>query len=311
MTGRRHRSNCELVAQGIANIASALFGGICVTGTIARTATNVRAGARGPVSGMLHALFLLLFMLVAAPLAAYIPLAALAGVLVVVAWNMAEKARLRHPAARLARRCRGAARDLPADGVPRPDRGILVGFGSARCCSCTAWRRRSRSSAAAVIEPDLADEANGDRRTRYDPDASPPIPTSSSIGSPARSSSARPPVSQPRSTASARSRRLMSSISRRCRSSIRPPPRPSRFARKVARHGAAVSIAGHLTGDPARAAGARVRPPSVRTNRAWPMRSLRRGRAQATPAATSSNPSRDTCPARRPCFPSRCAGSFR
>ncbi|WP_407158991.1 SulP family inorganic anion transporter [Bradyrhizobium sp. STM 3557] len=91
MTGRRHRSNCELVAQGFANIGSALFGGICVTGTIARTATNVRAGARGPVSGMLHSLFLLSFMLIAAPLASYIPLAALAAVLVVVAWNMAEK----------------------------------------------------------------------------------------------------------------------------------------------------------------------------------------------------------------------------
>ena len=91
MTGRRHRSNCELVAQGFANIGSALFGGICVTGTIARTATNVRAGARGPVSGMLHSLFLLVFMLIAAPLASYIPLSALAAVLVVVAWNMAEK----------------------------------------------------------------------------------------------------------------------------------------------------------------------------------------------------------------------------
>ena len=91
MTGRRHRSNCELVAQGFANIGSALFGGICVTGTIARTATNVRAGARGPVSGMLHSVFLLLFMLIAAPLASYIPLAALAAVLAVVAWNMAEK----------------------------------------------------------------------------------------------------------------------------------------------------------------------------------------------------------------------------
>ena len=67
------------------------FGGICVTGTIARTATNVRAGARGPVSGMLHSLFLLVFMLIAAPLASYIPLTALAAVLVVVAWNMAEK----------------------------------------------------------------------------------------------------------------------------------------------------------------------------------------------------------------------------
>jgi len=91
MTGRRHRSNCELVAQGVANMGSALFGGICVTGTIARTATNVRAGAHGPVAGMLHALFLLGFMLLAAPLASYIPLAALAGVLAVVAWNMIEK----------------------------------------------------------------------------------------------------------------------------------------------------------------------------------------------------------------------------
>lgn len=91
MSGRRHRSNCELVAQGIANMGSALFGGFCVTGTIARTATNVRSGAHGPVAGMLHAVFLLGFMLLAAPLAAYIPLAALAGLLVTVAWNMAEK----------------------------------------------------------------------------------------------------------------------------------------------------------------------------------------------------------------------------
>ncbi|MEZ5826386.1 MAG: SulP family inorganic anion transporter [Geminicoccaceae bacterium] len=90
MSGRRHRSNCELVAQGIANIASSLFTGICVTGTIARTATNVRAGARA-ISGMLHSLFLLGFMMVAAPLAAYIPLAALAGVLAIVSWNMIEK----------------------------------------------------------------------------------------------------------------------------------------------------------------------------------------------------------------------------
>lgn len=91
MTGRQHRSNAELVAQGLANIGSGLFGGFCVTGTIARTATNVRAGSRGPMSGMLHALFLLVFMALAAPLAAHIPLAALAGVLAVVAWNMAER----------------------------------------------------------------------------------------------------------------------------------------------------------------------------------------------------------------------------
>ncbi len=92
MTGRRHRANCELVAQGAANVASGLFGGICVTGTIARTATNVRAGAHGPVAGLMHAAFLLLFVLVAAPVARFIPLASLAGVLVVVAWNMVETA---------------------------------------------------------------------------------------------------------------------------------------------------------------------------------------------------------------------------
>ncbi len=91
MTGRKHRYNMELVAQGIANVASGLFGGISVTGTIARTATNIRAGARSPVSGMLHSVFLLVFMVAAAPLASFIPLAALAGVLVVVSWNMAEK----------------------------------------------------------------------------------------------------------------------------------------------------------------------------------------------------------------------------
>jgi len=91
MTGRKHRYNMELVAQGIANVASALFGGISVTGTIARTATNIRAGARSPVAGMLHAVFLLAFMVLAAPLANFIPLAALAGLLLVVCWNMAEK----------------------------------------------------------------------------------------------------------------------------------------------------------------------------------------------------------------------------
>jgi sulfate permease, SulP family len=91
MSGRRHRSNCELVAQGFANIGAMMFGGVPVTGTIARTATNVRAGARSPIAGMLHAAYLLLFMLIAAPLAGYIPLAALGAVLTVVAWNMAER----------------------------------------------------------------------------------------------------------------------------------------------------------------------------------------------------------------------------
>jgi sulfate permease, SulP family len=96
MIGGRHRSNCELVAQGLANVASALFGGLPATGALARTATNVRAGARSPIAGMLHALFLLLFMLVLAPWMSYIPLATLAAVLLIVAWNMAEIESFKH-----------------------------------------------------------------------------------------------------------------------------------------------------------------------------------------------------------------------
>jgi len=90
MTGQRHRSNAELVAQGVANAASALVGGLPATGALARTATNIRAGARSPVAGMAHAGFLLAFMLVLAPLMVYVPLAVLAALLLVVAWNMAE-----------------------------------------------------------------------------------------------------------------------------------------------------------------------------------------------------------------------------
>ena len=91
MTGRRHNSNMELIGQGVANLASGIMGGMVATGTIARTATNVRAQAHGPVSGMLHALFILAFMMVAAPLVGMVPLAALAGVLATVAWNMIER----------------------------------------------------------------------------------------------------------------------------------------------------------------------------------------------------------------------------
>jgi SulP family sulfate permease len=90
MTGDRHNSNMELVAQGVANLVSPLFGGIPATGAIARTATNIRSGARTPIAGMVHALTLLAILLVAAPLARFVPLATLAAVLFVVAWNMGE-----------------------------------------------------------------------------------------------------------------------------------------------------------------------------------------------------------------------------
>lgn len=96
MTGRRHRSNLELVAQGIANIASALMGGIPATGAIARTATNIRAGARTPIAGIVHALVVLSLLAALAPLASYIPLASLGAVLVMVCWSMAEIAAVRN-----------------------------------------------------------------------------------------------------------------------------------------------------------------------------------------------------------------------
>ncbi len=90
MTGDRHNPNVELVAQGVANIASPLFGGLPATGAIARTATNIRSGAKTPVAGMVHALTLLIVVLFAAPLAQWVPLAVLSAILLVVAWNMGE-----------------------------------------------------------------------------------------------------------------------------------------------------------------------------------------------------------------------------
>lgn len=159
MTGRHHRSNAELVAQGVANIGSALFGGIVVTGTIARTATNVRAGAHGPVAGVLHAAFVLLFMLAFAPFASAIPLAALAGVLAVVAWNMIEK----EEAWMLLRTSSGDAlvltvtfflvifRDLTE--------GILVGFALGSILFIKRMSEAAHVEARApIVAPDRADE---------------------------------------------------------------------------------------------------------------------------------------------------------
>jgi len=168
MTGRRHRSNCELVAQGFANIGSALFGGICATGTIARTATNVRSGAHGPVAGILHATFLLLFILVAAPLASFIPLAALAGVLAVVSWNMVEKQAF----ATLVRASRGDAAVLMATFLLTIFRdlteAIVVGFALG---SVLFIHRMSQATAIEThtpfVEEDQAD-TRGAARTPYD-----------------------------------------------------------------------------------------------------------------------------------------------
>ncbi|MBO9698364.1 MAG: sulfate permease [Sphingopyxis sp.] len=90
MAGTRHRSNQELIGQGVANLGSALFGGLPATGAIARTATNIRSGAKTPVAGMMHAAFLLVFILFGTDLMAYVPMAALAAILFMVAWGMSE-----------------------------------------------------------------------------------------------------------------------------------------------------------------------------------------------------------------------------
>jgi len=163
MTGRRHRSNCELLAQGAANVGASLFGGLPATGTIARTATNVRAGARGPVAGMMHAGFLMLFMLLAAPLFAYVPLAALAGVLAVVAWNMAEK----YEFLSLLRSSRGDAVVLLATFLLTVFRdlteGIVVGF----ALGAVLFIRRVAGATGIEAMADRPDTS--DPRAPYDP----------------------------------------------------------------------------------------------------------------------------------------------
>jgi SulP family sulfate permease len=169
MTGRRHRANAELVAQGAANVASALFGGICVTGLIARTATNIRAGGRSPVAGLLHAAFVLVFMAASAWVATAVPLAALGAVLAVVAWNMAEK----HEFAALLRASWGDAavlivtfllvifRDLTT--------GILVGFGIGALLFLHRMAQMVEAeSGAPVIEADRADWPANVPRAHYD-----------------------------------------------------------------------------------------------------------------------------------------------
>ena len=109
MVGTRHRSNQELIGQGFANIASAMFGGLPATGAIARTATNVKAGAKTPVAGILHAVFLLLFILFATNLMAFVPMAALAAILFMVAWGMSEYERF-----------------IALLSMPNGDRGVLL-----------------------------------------------------------------------------------------------------------------------------------------------------------------------------------------
>ena len=132
MIGAAHRSNAELIAQGAANIASPLFGGLPATGAIARTATNVNAGGRTPVAGVAHALFMLAALLFAAPLAGALALPALAALLIVTAWTMSEPqrwpARLRLPKSDLALLVLTAALTVLADLTVAIAVGTVIGL---------------------------------------------------------------------------------------------------------------------------------------------------------------------------------------
>ena len=179
MTGRRHRSNMELVAQGLANIASTAVGGLPATGAIARTATNIRSGARSPLAGMMHAAFLLAFMLALAPLAKFVPLAALAAILLVVALNMAELHRFRL----LLRTSAGdAAVLLLTFGLTvAVDLTVAIEVGMVLAAFLFMHRMARISTiegagGATLIEPDRDDFANG--RVAYVPFAGLPHDTS-------------------------------------------------------------------------------------------------------------------------------------
>jgi SulP family sulfate permease len=158
MGGDRHEPNTELVAQGIANIASPLFGGLPATGAIARTATNIRSGARTPVAGMIHAITLLAVLLAAAPLAKFIPMPVLAAILLMVAWNMGEW----HEIPKLLRQTKTDvavwfttfALTVFADLTVAVEVGIVL-------AALTFIRRVATTTDVAVVTPDFVEEGRG------------------------------------------------------------------------------------------------------------------------------------------------------
>jgi len=154
MAGTRHRSNQELIGQGFANLGSALFGGLPATGAIARTATNIRAGAKTPVAGILHAVFLLLFILFAADLMAFVPMAALAAILFMVAWGMSEYERFA-----------GLLR------MPNSDRAVLLlTFGLTVLVDLTVAIGVGVTLAALLFMARMAETVEVDARGTQDPD---------------------------------------------------------------------------------------------------------------------------------------------
>ena len=164
MTGSRHRSNCELVAQGYANIASALFGGLCATGTIARTATNIRSGAIGPMAGIFHAIFVLAILFVAAPLVAYVPLAALAALLALGSWNMVEKAEI----ARLFRGDRAEAMVLLVTFLLTIFRDLSEGIAAGVTLGAIVFMHRMASAVQVTTDAQTEGGPEGQKRENDD-----------------------------------------------------------------------------------------------------------------------------------------------
>ncbi|MDX2261824.1 MAG: SulP family inorganic anion transporter [Gemmatimonadales bacterium] len=154
MTGFRHRANTELVGQGIANLAVPFFGGIPATGAIARTATNIRSGGRTPIAGLVHAATLLVLVLVAGPLALHIPMATLAGILVIVAWHMGEW----HSFLRLARGSRHDAAVLLTTFGFTVLADLTVGIGMGMAVAAFLFVQRM-SNATHVITGDDDDDS--------------------------------------------------------------------------------------------------------------------------------------------------------
>lgn len=165
MAGTRMRPDDELIGQGLANLGVGLFGGFCTTGTIARTATNVRAGSAGPLSGMIHSGLLLVFLILAAPLAGAIPLAGLAGLLAIIAWNMIEW----HAMAALARIDRAEALamavTLAVTLLRDLTEGIIVGTALAGIGFIARMSATARATLGAAPAPGVAPVADPDTMT--------------------------------------------------------------------------------------------------------------------------------------------------
>ncbi len=243
MTGRRHRSGQELVGMGVANIVSA-FGGLPATGAIARTATNIRAGAKSPMAGMFHSLFLLIFILVAGKWLALVPMTALAAVLLMVAWGMSEDDRF----VALVRTDAGERGILLLTFLLTVfvDLTVAIGVG----VTLAALLFMMRMSETAGLVPSIPEET---------PSCAPACPTvSRCCASPARSSSAWRARCSRRCAAPVSGRVRSSSGWSRCPISTRPGANALATFTRQATHAGTETLAG-------RAAGAAARVP-------WPLR---------------------------------------